>query len=455
MPRPRPGADHLDSRRNEKKSRRTPPFIARSPSDRLHLALVVALVVVALTASAFPLTRSGANAKEPSGTPVIVVSDGFSAALHSQAQTLVSALTQAGPVAAPQDAAISQSLNGFPGAVLVPRPLMVAAASVLVQGTLAGPEGQQGLALELQQPVRFTLHEGGFPSVVFSTRPTVGGALMALGAEYTDYDIISPSPDTPLTAGLHVFVERATAVTLSVGGKRPVDVYTHAETVAELLAEGDIELTGGDSVTPAPARPLRDGLAISVTVVGEKIEVQVTPIPFRTIYRNDPDLTQGQSVLAQVGIDGYARREYAVIYRNGDEVSRKLLSEAFVAPDHEIIVQGTAVVAVAAAVAATTAPSAPSGDPNCARTLTVWATWYTAASAGGSGRTATGTIVQKGTVAVDPSVIPMGTRMYIPGYGYGVAEDTGGAIVGNIIDLGYGPNDVWDWSSRYVDICIL
>ncbi len=45
--------------------------------------------------------------------------------------------------------------------------------------------------------------------------------------------------------------------------------------------------------------------------------------------------------------------------------------------------------------------------------------------------------------------------MYIPGYGYGVAEDTGGAIIGNIIDLGYGSDDAKDWISRYADICIL
>ena len=45
--------------------------------------------------------------------------------------------------------------------------------------------------------------------------------------------------------------------------------------------------------------------------------------------------------------------------------------------------------------------------------------------------------------------------MYIPGYGYGVAEDTGGAIIGNIIDLGYGAGDVKDWRSGWVDICIL
>jgi 3D (Asp-Asp-Asp) domain-containing protein len=45
--------------------------------------------------------------------------------------------------------------------------------------------------------------------------------------------------------------------------------------------------------------------------------------------------------------------------------------------------------------------------------------------------------------------------MYIPGYGYGTAEDTGGAVVGDIIDLGYGLNDVKDWRTGRVDICIL
>jgi len=52
-----------------------------------------------------------------------------------------------------------------------------------------------------------------------------------------------------------------------------------------------------------------------------------------------------------------------------------------------------------------------------------------------AGRTATGTIADVGTVAIDPHLFPMGTRFYVPGYGYGVGTDTGGAIHGRHIDV--------------------
>lgn len=65
------------------------------------------------------------------------------------------------------------------------------------------------------------------------------------------------------------------------------------------------------------------------------------------------------------------------------------------------------------------------------------ATAYTAGSAGGSGMTAIGRRAGYGIVAVDPRVIPLGTRLYIQGYGIAVAGDTGGDIVGRRIDLGF------------------
>ena len=86
--------------------------------------------------------------------------------------------------------------------------------------------------------------------------------------------------------------------------------------------------------------------------------------------------------------------------------------------------------------------------------MAVWATYYTAVSAGGT-VTRTGTGVFRGVVATDPDVIPLGSRMYVPGYGYGVATDTGGGVIGAHIDLAYGANDVYDWGARHVEICLL
>lgn len=81
---------------------------------------------------------------------------------------------------------------------------------------------------------------------------------------------------------------------------------------------------------------------------------------------------------------------------------------------------------------------------------------YLPSDGGGSGITASGMMAQRGVVAVDPSVIPLGTRLYIPGYGMAVAADTGGAIVGDRIDLcmeSYG--EAMNFGRRTVKVYIL
>ena len=71
------------------------------------------------------------------------------------------------------------------------------------------------------------------------------------------------------------------------------------------------------------------------------------------------------------------------------------------------------------------------------RALYVSATAYSAHDPGNGNRTATGTLVRRGVIAVDPSVIPLGTHVFIPGYGEAVAEDIGGAIHGHRIDVAF------------------
>lgn len=96
-----------------------------------------------------------------------------------------------------------------------------------------------------------------------------------------------------------------------------------------------------------------------------------------------------------------------------------------------------------------TSTSASASAPGGERQLTVSATCYDL-----SGRTATGMPVGHGVVAVDPSVIPLGTRLYVPGYGNGVAADVGGGIKGNTIDLWMTPSECASWGRRTVTITI-
>ncbi|MFJ7747413.1 LysM peptidoglycan-binding domain-containing protein [Peribacillus sp. NPDC097295] len=97
---------------------------------------------------------------------------------------------------------------------------------------------------------------------------------------------------------------------------------------------------------------------------------------------------------------------------------------------------------------------------NVAKEMTVRATAYTADCQGCSGVTATGVDLKANpnekVISVDPSVIPLGTKVYVEGYGYATAADTGSAIKGNKVDL-FVPNkeDALNWGVKNVNLKIL
>ncbi|MFJ5763106.1 3D domain-containing protein [Neobacillus sp. NPDC093182] len=102
----------------------------------------------------------------------------------------------------------------------------------------------------------------------------------------------------------------------------------------------------------------------------------------------------------------------------------------------------------------------PVDSPEETKEITVTATAYTASCEGCSGITATGVNIkdnpEKKVISVDPSVIPLGTEVYVEGYGYAVAADTGGAIKGNKIDV-FIPDkqDAINWGKQQVEVKIL
>lgn len=161
------------------------------------------------------------------------------------------------------------------------------------------------------------------------------------------------------------------------------------------------------------------------TVVWERLERRT--IAPRTITRYSAALRPGRSKVVSHGRPGLAELIVSYSQRDGGPVRSHLLSRTIVAISKPRIVLegGDAALAIVHL------------DAVMRRVMHMVATAYTADTSGGSGWTAIGRRAGYGIVAVDPRVIPLGTRLYIPGYGMAIAGDTGGAIVGLRIDLGF------------------
>ena len=382
--------------------------------------------------------------------------DGQTYAVRTQAERIDEVLAEAEVSLEPEDSVL---LDGrFVSAEAPVAPVAALASSSGGPATEAPPA--EPLALEVRRAVPFMVIENGQTLDVRSSRETLATALRDVGVRLGPGDRTTPPPHAELTAGLEVHVEHA----LSVVVTRPEGkllLYSLAETVGEALAEGGVALPARYRLEPPAETPLAPGMAIHIVGISEEEELEEERIESRTLYQADPSLPYGERRVVQ-GHDGVRYRQYQAVYEDGRLISRELASEWYAPePQDTIVYYSTRTAPPPPPTPARSLPVEAPPGLNVARTLRVYATWYNATSAGRSpsdpwyGITATGVRVDRGVIAVDPSVIPLGTRLYVPGYGYGVAADTGGGISGDMIDLGYPDGVVPDWVSRWVDIYIL
>lgn len=332
------------------------------------------------------------------------------------------------------------------------------------QGGSSSPPKQslrrQRILFPTPKPVRisirrarpFTLHDGPVAGVLYSTAATVGQALWEHGILLYAGDRVSPDLSTPLQAGLNVYIQRSQPVEILVDG-RHIRTRSQAVSVGELLSELGIALVGQDRVEPAEDTPVTADMVVRVTRVREEVLVEEETIPFETRWEPDGNLELDQQELQQAGAEGLLRRRVRVLYEDGQEVARNLEDEWVERePTDKIIRYGTKIVIREL--------ETPDGTIYYWRRIRMLATSYTAATSGKApdhpeyGITFLGWQMRAGIVAVDPSVIPLRTEVYVPGYGKGIAADTGGAIKGRRIDLGYDEGDITYWY-KWVDVYLL
>lgn len=262
---------------------------------------------------------------------------------------------------------------------------------------------------------------------------TVEEFLESENIEYSGEDYIS----VPLTAFIHdgisLTIEHAVDYKITADGMTK-SYKTLAETVGEALAEENIKLGPDDIVEPKLESPVKKGMTIVVKRVTIEEKTVIEKVPFKTIKKDDPSMNHGETKVVQKGKNGKAKVTYRIRYVDGKQVSKKKIKTKIITPKKDKIVkEGTKNTIDGFAYT---------------KKFVVKAYSYT-----GGGRTAMGTPARVGEIAVDPSVIPLGTTVYIEGVGVRRAEDTGGNIKGNTIDIYMNTqSECINWGCRYVTI---
>ncbi|MBN1873905.1 MAG: DUF348 domain-containing protein [Anaerolineae bacterium] len=324
--------------------------------------------------------------------------------------------------------------------------------SLEVRAPLTSDPPDTRFRIVVERAAEVVLEEGAVRTAFFTTAPTVGAALLQAGIQLYRADSLFPGVATPIQHGMHIRLERSVPVSVHVDG-HVLRTRTHRSRVGEVLADLGVMLNGQDYTEPSLDAVLGNGVEVYVVRVSESVIVQQSPIPFDSVWEPDSDWEIDNQRLLQEGEPGVLESRIRVRYENGQVVDRWEEGTSVVkAPVNRVMGYGTKVVI-------RTIPT-ENGVVEYWRVLRMLATSYSAATSGVSpsnpyyGRTATGMTMQRGIVAVDPSVIPLHSKIYVPGYGIGIAGDTGGAVRGKRIDLGYDDHNLEMWFA-WVDVYML
>ena len=326
-------------------------------------------------------------------------------------------------------------------------------------------------AIKWQKAKQVNIDIDGKTQEVWTTEATVNDVLKTEGIEIKTHDEIEPALATKITDNQPITIAKAFPVTVKDGGKEST-VWTTQTTVRQFLTDQKIRLSNLDKVVGDSKEKLTaDNAVVNIARVEKVTDVVEEAADFKTKRKTDMTMLKGEEKVVTNGKKGKLQKKFEITKKNGKIVSREFVGKTMVEePTHKVVhvgakvpkvVVATAAPAKATAKTATQATSkatasapakaaAPakeqvavsrgnSGEPSGGKEFYANASAYTAYCNGCSGITATGINLRANPsmklIAVDPRVIPLGSKVWVEGYGYAIAGDTGGAIKGNRIDL--------------------
>jgi len=295
-------------------------------------------------------------------------------------------------------------------------PLVLVVSMMLWIGAAASAHLPKAVQIQTESGVR----------VVSTYRATIGDVLGEAGIVLGLHDRVIPAAATALSSGLLIEVRRAFSVTLHVDGGRRT-LMTAASTVEEFITTSGVPLRSQDRVYPSLEQTLPSGAVVRIVRVETQIIAKPERVPFVRVSRPDASLPRGMTRVIQPGRAGTRIRRIAVTLADGVVIDRQVLGAQIVQPPQERIMQvGTRRIFASRGEFA--------GKEIIHMEATGYAPWT---GQGVDDITSIGMKAGYGVVAVDPTVVPLRSELFIEGYGRAIAGDVGGAIKGHRIDLGF------------------
>lgn len=305
---------------------------------------------------------------------------------------------------------------------------------------------EEGLAIQWEQSKQVAIIVDEEETSLWTIKKNIQDILDEADITLAEHDQVSPGLTEELDDTYEITIDKAYEFMLVDGGEETKH-WSTSTTIGDFLNREEIELDELDRLEGDVDSEIQPGSTVEIVRVEKEVATIKEQENFTVETKSDSSLLKGREEIVQEGKKGVIAREYEIVKENGKEVSRSLVSEKVVKePTKKIVSVGTKVVVASASTNTSTKSSAnnttvsrDNSAPSSGKEFYVTATAYTAGCNGCSGITATGINLKANpnlkVIAVDPRVIPLGSKVWVEGYGYAIAGDTGGAIKGNKIDI--------------------